>query len=207
MRKPAFKTGDIVGAFTILNRLPSKQFTNVKAGMWEVLCNECGSKKQITTSQVKAYGSCGCKQYKDKIKPKNSGKQTPKGTSVFVNMLISIYKSNAKKRKISYDLSYDEFASIINEPCVYCGDANENILKKAKYEDFPYTGIDRIDNNIGYTKKNTVPCCEFCNRAKLNRTEDYFKNKIIKIAKGIELDEKYFKIASERINNIQKGLF
>ena len=24
---------------------------------------------------------------------------------------------------------------------------------------------------------------------------------------GIELDEKYFKIASERINNIQKGLF
>ena len=50
----------------------------------------------------------------DKIKPKGSGKKTPKGTSVFVNMLISIYKSNAKKRKISYELSYDEFASIIN---------------------------------------------------------------------------------------------
>lgn len=207
MRKPAFEIGENTGAFTILSRLSSKQYTNVKAGMWEVMCNECGNKKEITTSQVKKYGSCGCKQYKDKIKPKGSGKKTPKGTSVFVNMLISIYKSNAKKRKISYELSYDEFASIINEPCAYCGDANENILNKAKYEDFPYTGIDRVDNSLGYVKENTVPCCEFCNRAKLNRTENYFKNKIIKIAKGIELDEKYFTIASERTNKPKDTLF
>ena len=137
----------------------------------------------------------------DKIKPKGSGKKTPKGTSVFVNMLISIYKSNAKKRKISYELSYDEFVSIINEPCAYCGDANENILKKAKYEDFPYTGIDRVDNSLGYVKENTVPCCEFCNRAKL------IKNKIIKIAKGIEMDKGYFDIAKNRINEFRGSLF
>ena len=68
MRKPAFEIGENTGAFTILSRLPSKQYTNVKAGMWEVMCNECGNKKEITTSQVKKYGSCGCKQYKDKVK-------------------------------------------------------------------------------------------------------------------------------------------
>jgi len=200
MRKPAFKIGENTGAFTILNRLPSKQYSNVRAGMWEVKCNECGGKKEITTSQVKQYNSCGCKQYKDKVKPKGSGKQSPKGTSVFVNMLISIYKSNAKKRSIDYKLSYDYFASIINSPCTYCGDRNENILKKEKYKDFKYTGIDRVDNSVGYTEENTVPCCEFCNRAKLNRTESYFKRKIVKIAKGIELDESCFNIAKERIN-------
>lgn len=205
MRKPAFEIGDTVGAFKVLNRLPSKQFTNVKAGMWEVLCNKCGNKKQITTSQVKAYSSCGCEQYKDKVKSKGSGKQTPKGTSVFINMLISIYKSNAKKRRVLYKLTYEDFASIINKPCAYCGDANENVLKKAKYKDFSYTGIDRVDNSLGYVKENTVPCCEFCNRAKLNRTENYFKNKIIKIAKGIELDKKYFEIARDRL--IDRGLF
>lgn len=205
MRKPAFKIGDSIGAFTILKRLTSKQFTNVKAGMWEVMCNKCGNIKQITTSQVKSYSSCGCMQYKDKVKPTGSGKRTKKGTNVFVNMLISIYKSNAKKRDIVYDLSYNYFSSIINEPCVYCGDANENVLKKKKYKDFAYTGIDRVDNNIGYTEENTVPCCEFCNRAKLNNTEEYFKTKIIKIAKGIELDKDYFDIGVNRVLKAQES--
>ena len=199
MRKPAFETGQSTGAFIVIKKLPSKQYTKVKAGMWEVECINCKSRKELTTSQVKSYSSCGCKQYENKTKPKGSGKKTPNGTNVFVNMLISIYKSNAKKRDIYYGLSYNDFSSIINSPCVYCGDANENILKKSRYKDFAYTGIDRVDNEIGYTKNNTVPCCEFCNKAKLNKSEDYFKQKIMKIAKGIELDDKYFEIAKKRI--------
>ena len=66
-------------------------------------------------------------------------------------------------------------------------------------------GIDRVDNNIGYTEENTVPCCEFCNRAKLNNTEEYFKTKIIKIAKGIEMDDKYFEIGKNRILETQEN--
>ena len=41
-------------------------------------------------------------------------------------------------------------------------------------------------------------------RAKLNNTEEYFKTKIIKIAKGIELDENYFEIGKKRILKAQE---
>ena len=99
MRKPAFKIGDSIGAFTILKRLTSKQFTNVKAGMWEVMCNKCGNIKQITTSQVKSYSSCGCMQYKDKVKPAGSGKRTKKRDKCFCQYVnFNIQKQRQKER-------------------------------------------------------------------------------------------------------------
>lgn len=33
-------------------------------------------------------------------------------------------------------------------------------------KDFKYNGLDRIDNSVGYTEDNCVPCCAVCNRAK-----------------------------------------
>ena len=32
--------------------------------------------------------------------------------------------------------------------------------------DFTYNGIDRVDNALGYTTGNVVPCCKQCNHAK-----------------------------------------
>ena len=29
-----------------------------------------------------------------------------------------------------------------------------------------YSGLDRINNEVGYTRQNVVPCCIICNRAK-----------------------------------------
>ena len=62
--------------------------------------------------------------------------------------------------------------------------------------------IRLFNNEIGYTKENCVSCCEFCNKAKRNITIDEFYNKCYKIVnKKIELDEKYFNIAKERIES------
>jgi hypothetical protein len=30
-----------------------------------------------------------------------------------------------------------------------------------------YNGVDRKDNELGYTKENSVSCCEMCNRMKM----------------------------------------
>ena len=63
-------------------------------------------------------------------------------------------------------------------PCSYCGRLCDPSI------DY-YNGIDRIDNNIGYTIDNSVSCCKYCNFAKndflldefllwIKRTKDYF---------------------------------
>ena len=52
---------------------------------------------------------------------------------------------------------------VLNKSCIYCGD-NKRI------------GLDRLDNNKGHTKDNTVPCCYDCNCAKnINFTFDEMK--------------------------------
>lgn len=37
-------------------------------------------------------------------------------------------------------------------------------------------GIDRVDNSLGYVADNCVPCCEACNRAKLQMSSTDFIN-------------------------------
>jgi hypothetical protein len=88
--------------------------------------------------------------------------QTPPGK-------FNQYKSTAKKRGIDFNITFDEFCTFWQKPCTYCGSEIETI------------GLDRKDNNIGYTVDNIVPCCEFCNIMKRNHTYIEFLNQIEKI--------------------------
>jgi hypothetical protein len=78
------------------------------------------------------------------------------------------YVSSANRRKLEISLTLDEFVGIINQKCIYCGD------EKAR-------GIDRVDNKVGYTIENSVPCCEMCNKMKWRWTEEQFKGQVEKI--------------------------
>ena len=35
-------------------------------------------------------------------------------------------------------------------------------------------GIDRVNNNLGYSKSNCVACCTFCNYAKSDHSQEEF---------------------------------
>jgi hypothetical protein len=50
-------------------------------------------------------------------------------------------------------LTKTEFNNLTKEKCHYCDKDGPN-------------GIDRIDNTIGYTMGNCVPCCKHCNYVK-----------------------------------------
>lgn len=81
--------------------------------------------------------------------------------------LMGCYRWNAVVRGISFDLSREQFAVLVAANCHYCGSPPSSMrLGKDLWSPLVYTGIDRVDNALGYTKENTVPCCKICNRAK-----------------------------------------
>lgn len=80
------------------------------------------------------------------------------------------YKRGAIKRGYSFELNVEEFSNLWNKPCHYCNDPIEGI------------GIDRKDNNIGYTVDNTTSCCTNCNWMKNNTNYNAFILQCNKVA-------------------------
>lgn len=66
-------------------------------------------------------------------------------------------------------ISLEDFTKIVNMPCTYCG--GENTTK----------GVDRIENEKGYTIQNSTSCCKRCNYVKNNWSVDEFILHINKI--------------------------
>jgi hypothetical protein len=81
------------------------------------------------------------------------------------------YSIGAIDRGYVFDLSFEQFMTFWNKPCFYCNSEINTI------------GLDRVDNSIGYTLSNVVPCCITCNKMKLSQTKEEFINKCITIAK------------------------
>jgi len=73
------------------------------------------------------------------------------------------YKKAAKHCNRTFELTRNDFAGIISQPCYYCGELQEN-----------FNGIDRRDNKKDYILNNCVPCCAICNMMKRNATESQF---------------------------------
>ena len=67
--------------------------------------------------------------------------------------LFSQAKGMAKFRGIVWTLTLTEFTSLRSNACSYCA--------------FPLpeagSGLDRIDNSLGYSAGNVSPCCTACN--------------------------------------------
>lgn len=55
---------------------------------------------------------------------------------------------------------------MVKDQCHYCGVMPFKPFKKHGTVYMLYNGIDRLDNNAGYTVTNTVTCCSPCNKLK-----------------------------------------
>lgn len=89
-----------------------------------------------------------------------------------LNNRLRTYKCNAKIQNRIWALTKEEAIKLLHSSCAYCGQLPD-----------PVGGIDRIDNNKGYTRDNTLPCCSFCNRAKHIMPKEAFEEKLMQIAK------------------------
>jgi len=76
-----------------------------------------------------------------------------------------IYK--AKHEHHMMDIPKEEYLKLIASPCEYCG---HDLLHETG------CGLDRLNNNLGYTTNNVVPCCGVCNQIKnIHLTHDEMK--------------------------------
>lgn len=77
-------------------------------------------------------------------------------------------RRNRLKRGLQMKLTLEQFSSLINSSCHYCGTEN-------------CRGVDRVDSNGSYIVENCQPCCKICNEMKSNRTQQQFFDHIKKI--------------------------
>lgn len=82
--------------------------------------------------------------------------------------LYAKMKFRAKEFKRPMTLTLAQFSKLRGLPCYYCGQK----LPEVGY------GIDRLNNDLGYTIKNSIPCCSFCNKAKSQHSSDKFLSHI-----------------------------
>jgi len=155
--------------------------------VWECLC-DCGNTKNVSTRHLRscATKSCGCFR-KEFTKNRN---RKEKGQSGFTSVKNS-YITSSRDRNLKFELSIEDLHKIFKMNCAYCGiepkqikyGSNVTNLNDKEHCKYIYNGIDRVDNKLGYTKDNSVPCCQVCNKMKLELGFDEFLDHINKIVK------------------------
>ena len=121
------------------------------------------------------------KQYRETHKEEE--RERRRNYDITVRGRYGIYKQNAKQRNIQFDLTVEEFDEITQQPCTYCGGFN------GECNGIKYSGVDRIDSSQGYIKLNAIPCCEMCNKMKLDYDlHDFLEHvkKIVNYTFGME---------------------
>lgn len=79
------------------------------------------------------------------------------------------YRYNSSKRGIKFNLTIQEFETLTNEECHYCGGYSIERNEKSRGN-----GIDRKDSSKGYEISNCVSCCSTCNFIKNNMKYNTF---------------------------------
>lgn len=175
------EVGQVYAKYTVIEKLPSKVSSDgSKYSVWACRC-ACGRVKPVRGKSLlnKNTTGCGCQ------KRRGVGDETAR------NAVYAGYRSNALRRRQAFELSKEYFSKIIKENCFYCGKPPSNRYlphnKRCRGDPCIYNGIDRIDNNIGYTESNIVPCCKFCNVSKGRLTKDEFLENVKQIYKHMGL--------------------
>jgi len=83
---------------------------------------------------------------------------------------IYVKRISEEKRELEYSLTKEQYDELIYKPCYLCG-----------FKNSVGNGLDRQDNNIGYTYDNVLPCCSTCNMMKSFYNKDEFIAQMLKI--------------------------
>lgn len=174
MSKPINLAGQKFGKLTVI-----KEAFRKKNVYWKCLC-DCGAETIVIGSGLRNghTTSCGCGRIDGAIKTaKKMLSDDPRITSA--RNVFNGYKDG--------NLTFEQFLEISQQNCHYCGNASDksNLYNRYKHRsntvlveissaDFYYNGLDRLDNSKLHDVGNVVPCCKYCNSAKMGKTSAEF---------------------------------
>jgi len=171
MNEPERLTGKKFGRWLVIGEEEVRKLTpGGDRVFWECRC-DCGVVRLVRIDGLITGGSqsCGClqKEIAREIRIRgNKARALPKGEGNF-NSVWRVYRKHALDKGLEFTLTKEEFRSIAIQPCYYCGDEPKQVYSPGLYNgDFAFTGVDRMNNDKGYTMDNCVPCCTICNLRK-----------------------------------------
>lgn len=187
--------GTHISSFTVLN---------IKGN--DVICEcICGRVFSATKYEV-MFGkvrSCGCLSYE--------------GEEYLIKLFryYDKYNRSAKYKGHEFNLDINEFVTLINSRCHYCG-SHPNHTVNVYGKKLLCNGIDRVNSEKGYCIDNVVTSCRICNYSKRDSSYDSYieqNNKIynnffyafIKPKSFTWVDPRYYKILHSLIKGSAKG--
>jgi len=142
-------------------------------------CKKCNIDKELSEFYKDPHNkdrlknqcrSCKNKYVRDHWVAKKAGTWTNTRNQAKHQYPIQSYNKSAKNRGQDWKLSDQEAEVLFQSNCHYCDRPPSNVHYTKKY----YSGIDRVDNTLGYVQGNVVACCKECNLAKHTRSADQF---------------------------------
>lgn len=167
LNNPEDRVGEVYGRLTITSYSHTKELGKNKKRYFNCVC-VCG---KTTTSaladlRVGKVNSCGC--FSKEVRSLKNGEAA-------FNKVWSSYKNHARRRNYSFNLTKEEFKTLVQENCDYCGAEPSNVFSSGSNTGkYTYNGIDRVENSQGYSIDNCVPCCKTCNYAKQGMSKSEF---------------------------------
>lgn len=131
---------------------------------------QCSCGSVFTTVRPWQTGSCGCIAKETAARISRTTRRLPYGESGRRQVLAD-YRRGAKVRGFDWQLTDARFFELAAFNCAYCGDPPDNIWgRKTAHGIFIYSGVDRKNASLGYSRDNCVPCCRLCNIMKRDKT-------------------------------------
>lgn len=156
-------SGQKFGRLLVVSPAKSKH----KRAYWNCLC-DCGHTCTAMGKDLRQgkKRSCGCLRRESSqvnAKAMTASNNLPPGVAAF-NLLYAGYRCSAESRAIAFNLSKNEFKSLTELACFYCGlKPKEVYAPNLPNGGYIYSGVDRKDSSLGYDPENCVPCCKMCN--------------------------------------------
>jgi hypothetical protein len=184
--KPWMKTltpGDAYTNLTVVRFVGMREVGQRKRQVYLFRCL-CGKEVEFLGTDVyrERIKSCGCTH--------DCGYEE----SAFRAIRLA-YSSNAVARGLGFNLTDEQLKTLFAGNCHYCGEPPSNLSRKKRklnYAVFKYNGIDRVNNSVGYTIDNVVPCCRTCNWMKQKMSPEEFVSHCRRVVNFTSKGEQHF---------------